>query len=165
MHRDPHDVPVDPQASGLRTELLFEASLELGAVHDVGKTPSGTRRIRYLEGGTFSGPNLRGEILPGGGDWILVRADGVRSLDIRTALRTDDGELIYVVSRGLMVISPANYERVFAGEWVDPAEYYFRTTPLFETAAEKYQWLNRTVAASVGRLTATRVEQTVYAIL
>ena len=29
---------------------------------------------------------------------------------------------------------------------VDPASYYFRINPLFETAAEKYDWINRIIA-------------------
>jgi len=51
------------------------------------------------------------------------------------------------------------------GEAVDPSEYYFRTTPVFETASEKYGWLNRIVAVGIGRMTPTGVGYKVYAIL
>ncbi len=37
------------------------------------------------------------------------------------------------------------------GENVDPAEYYFRTAIAFETAAAKYDWLNRIIAIGTGR--------------
>jgi Protein of unknown function (DUF3237) len=35
------------------------------------------------------------------------------------------------------------------GESIDPASYYFRTATRFETASEKYAFLNRIVAVSV----------------
>jgi Protein of unknown function (DUF3237) len=36
------------------------------------------------------------------------------------------------------------------GEEVDPADYYFRITPRFETAVPRYDWMNRIVAVGVG---------------
>jgi uncharacterized protein DUF3237 len=151
--------------AGLATEFLFELNLDLEPSQVVGATPNGDRRIRYFKGGSFTGPKLRGEVLPGGGDWLLLRPDGARTLDIRLTLRTDAGHPIYVVSRGILHISPEDFQRIAAGEEVDSAEYYLRTTPLFETSAEELDWLNRVVAVSVGRLTATKVVQTIYAVL
>jgi len=149
----------------LLTELLFEIHAMMAPPEVVGPTPNGDRRVRYIQGGHFEGPKLKGDILPGGGDWLLLRPDGARTLDVRLTLRTDDGHLIYAVSRGFLNISPENYQRIAAGEEVDPSQYYFRTTPLFETSAEKLDWLNRVVAVSVGRLTKTTVVQRVYAVL
>ncbi len=151
--------------SGLSSELLLEVSVGWGAAHAVGATPNGDRRIRYLDGGTFHGPRLRGEVLPGGGDWVLLRPDGTRTLDVRATLRTDDGHLIYLVSRGIFDVAPSTFARILAGEEVDPSEYYLRLTPTFETASEPYGWLNRLVAVSVGRFTTTAVHQVVYAVL
>ena len=103
-------------------------------------------------------------MLPGGGDWVLVRKDGVSQLDVRITLRTDDGALIYVTYRGISTMTPEMRQRILKGEVVNPSEYYFRTTPVFETAAEKYAWLNKLVAVGVGRRTRTGVEYSVYAI-
>jgi hypothetical protein len=36
------------------------------------------------------------------------------------------------------------------GETVDPASYYFRTTPRFETAAPAYAFLNRILTVASG---------------
>ncbi|HVR07058.1 MAG TPA: DUF3237 domain-containing protein [Thermoanaerobaculia bacterium] len=149
----------------LRTELLFEIRADLGEVQEVGATPAGFRRVRLVKGGVVSGPKLAAEVLPGGGDWLLIRGDGVRALDVRITFRADDGHLVYAAAEGLLAISPETFARVLAGEDVDPSEYYFRTTPRFETASEKYAWLNRVVAVSVGRFTAAAVYQTVYAVL
>ena len=100
----------------------------------LGDTPLGTRRILYMKGGSFSGPRLRGRILPGGGDWVLLRRDGVAQLDIRLTLRTDDEELIYVSCDGIFDIAPDARKRILQGEELDPSEYYFRTSFTFETA-------------------------------
>lgn len=151
--------------AGLTTEFLFEISVNLDRPLVVGPTPNGDRRIRPVTGGRFAGPKLQGEVLPGGADWLLLRPDGSRSLDVRLTLRTDGGHLVYAISRGILDMSPDIYDRIAAGEEIDPARYYFRTTPLFEAAAEEIAWLNRTVAVSSGRMTATEVIQTVYAVL
>ena len=41
-------------------------------------------------------------------------------------------------------------DKVNKGEFVDPALYYFRTAILFETASEKYSWLNGIIAIGTG---------------
>jgi len=142
----------------------MQMSAELEDSQQVGETPVGGRRIVYVKRGQFDGARLRGQVLPGGGDWVLVRKDGVSQLDVRITLRTDDGALIYVTYRGISTMTPEMRQRILKGEAVNPSEYYFRTTPVFETAAEKYAWLNRLVAVGVGRRTRTGVEYSVYAI-
>jgi hypothetical protein len=153
--------------AGVNTEFLFEvtADLERDTVQELSGTPRGVRRILYVRGGSFAGPKLKGEVLPGGGDWLLVRPDGVREVDVRSTLRTDDGHLIYVTYRGIIHSSPEVTQRMAQGEVVDPSEYYFRTAPFFETGSEKYAWLNRLVGIGIGRRTATGVGYAVYAIL
>ena len=103
-----------------------------------------------MKGGTFEGPRLKGEVLPGGGDCLVFRPDGAGELDVRATLRTDDGHLIYTYYRGIIQASPEVTQRVAQGESVDRSEYYFRTAPVYETASEKYSWLNRIVAVAVG---------------
>src|SRR4051812_40827530 len=53
-----------------------------------------------------AGPRLRGAVLPGGGDWVSVRKDGVSELDVRITLKCDDGSLIFVSYRGVADIPP-----------------------------------------------------------
>ena len=69
--------------AGGQTELLFELQMDLDqeAAQRVGATSRGTRLIGYIKGGTFEGPKLKGDVLPGGGDWLLIRPDGVREPD------------------------------------------------------------------------------------
>ena len=55
-------------------------------------------------------------------------------------------------------------QRIRQREIVDPAEYSFRTTPVFETGSEKYGWLNPIIAVGVGGRTPRGVAYTVYAM-
>ncbi len=149
----------------LRTELLFEVSVDLEPPQDVGATPHGNRQIYNVKGGTFEGPKIKGEVLPGGADWLLFRPDGAGELDVRATLRTDDGHLIYTYYRGIVQVPPQVMQRIQQGEDVDPSEYYFRTAPVYETASEKYGWLNRIVAVAMGRFAPNWVGYKVYAVL
>lgn len=149
----------------LKAELLCEVSVDLEEPQNVGATPHGNRQIYCVKGGTFEGPKLKGEVLPGGGDWLLLRPDGAGELDVRGTMRTDDGHFIYIYYRGILHAPPEVMARMAQGEAVDPAEYYFRTAPFFETASEKYGWLNRVVAVGVGKFAPNWVGYTVYAIL
>jgi hypothetical protein len=148
----------------LQYEFLMQFTVELDPAQVIGDTPQGDRRIIPVIGGSFSGPQLKGQVLAGGGDWLLFRKDGAAQLDVRTTLRTDDGALIYVSYRGVSVIPPDVRQRIMGGQDVDPARYYFRTTPYFETASEKYSWLNKLVTVGVGKRTKTSVIYSIYAI-
>src|SRR5438034_1976072 len=67
----------------------------------LGAVPHGTRVIAPITSGTFEGPRLRGRVLPGGGDWTLLRSDAVLELDLRITLETGDGALMSMTSFGL----------------------------------------------------------------
>lgn len=160
MHRQLGTNPLEP-----RSELLYEISMPLETAQDIGAAPGGHRRILYVKGGEFSGPRLKGQVLPGGGDWTLGRTDGSSRLDVRITLRTDDDALIYACYHGILYAAPDVLRRLRAGEVVDPADYYFRVVPFFETAVDKYAWLNRVIAVGVGQRTPTGVTYKVYTLL
>ncbi|MGH7041567.1 MAG: DUF3237 domain-containing protein [Acetobacteraceae bacterium] len=127
----------------IRTRHLFTMRLQVGDSQVIGAGPAGDRRIGLVAGGSFTGERLRGTVLPGGADWIITRPDGTMALDVRIALQTDDGAMIGFAYRGLRHGPPNVMARLARGEAVDPALYYFRTIGSFETAAPKYDWLNR----------------------
>lgn len=135
----------------LASQFLFELSIDIDAPQPVGATPAGKRYIAYVREGRFNGPQLAGRVLPGGGDWVIVRSDHVFQLDVRITLETDDGALIYTTYRGARHGSADVMRRIAAGVPVNAEEYYFRTTPYFETAAERYAWLNGIVAVGIGQ--------------
>ena len=116
----------------------------------LGSGPHGIRSIVPVTGGDFEGPRLRGKVLPGGGDWLLMRSDGVLELDLRVTLETDDHALIYMMFQGLRHGPPDAMAALGGGEVVDPARYYFRTLPRFETSTNTYAFLNRVITVGIG---------------
>lgn len=135
----------------IQTRDLFTLRLNAGTTQQIGETPLGKRIIVPITGGTFEGDRLRGTIEPGGADWMTLRPDGVTMLDVRVVLRTDDDALVMLTYQGLRHGPPEVMVRLAAGDPVDPAEYYLRTTLCFETSAERYLWLNKIVAVATGR--------------
>jgi Protein of unknown function (DUF3237) len=131
----------------IRSRPLMTVRITAAPPQKMGAVPNGIRIIVPVTGGDFGGPRLRGRILAGGGDWLLLRPDGVLELDLRITLETDDHALIYMT-----------FSR---GEAVDPASYYFRTVPRFETSAEQYAFLNRIITVGVGE---TRSDGAVHRI-
>ena len=155
---------MSPSTPTLRGELLYRMSLEVAPPLDLGATPQGRRLLFPFKGGRFEGPDLSGEVLTTGGDWLIDRADGAMVLDVRRTLRTDDGHLIYAFYRGLLVAAPAVRQKMERGEPVAADEMYFRTTPVFETGSDKYGWLNRIISVGIGQVTATGVLLTVFKV-
>jgi len=145
----------------VRARPLFVMRLDVKPLIVVGPTPGGYRRIGMVSGGRFEGERLSGEVLDGGTDWQTVRGDGAVALDARITLKTNDGELISMTYRGLRHGPVDVIQRMDKGEVVDAASYYFRTNPLFETSATKYDWINRVIAVGVGH---RRAEGPIYSI-
>jgi hypothetical protein len=123
----------------------MELRVDVGVPVEVGNVAGGRRRIISILGGRFDGPDVRGSVLSGGADWQIVRGDGFTELDTRYTLRTDRDELIYIRNAGIRHAAPEIMQKLLAGERVDPALVYFRTVPVFETAAPRLQWLTRAI--------------------
>ena len=149
------------------TEFLFTTHINLQPAIDGGPTPAGHMLTVYVTGGSFEGPTLRGKVLAGGGDWLRLRADGSGALDVRIWLETDDGARIYMTYGGRLVVPPELLAQAMDfdhAQAVDPARYYFRTQPLFETGHPAYAHLNTLVAIGVGRVGHGGVTYDVYAV-
>ncbi len=130
---------------------LYRLEAALGEPLDFGDFAQGRRQIVPLTGGTFTGPELHGNLLPGSSaDWQIVLPDGTTLGDTRYTLQTDDADLLYVQSRGVRHGSAEVLARLARGETVDATEYTFRTSTRIETAAPTLEWLNKGVFISVG---------------
>jgi len=149
----------------VRTRPLFVMRLDVRKLQIIGATPGSFRRIGVVPGGVFEGERLCGEVLEGGSDWQAVRPDGVTALDVRLVLKTKDDALIGMTYRGLRHGPVGVIERIERGEVVDPDSYYFRTNPLFETAAPQYDWINRVIAVGVGHRLAEGPVYSVFEVL
>jgi hypothetical protein len=134
-----------------RLTRIYRLEATLGQPLDLGDVSQGHRRIVPQTGGTFTGPELNGKLLPGASaDWQIVLPDGTALGDIRYTLQTDIGELLYVQSRGVRHGSAEVLARLARGEDVDASEYTFRTLTQIETAAPALDWLNKGIFISVG---------------
>ena len=115
--------------------------------------PFGTKVVATVTGGTFVGPKITASLPDGvaAGDWLTILADGTFALDVRVSLRTDDGADIFVTYTGF-------------GTRNDDGTATIRTAPRFETADERYAWLNGLFCVALGTTTPDGVEYDVYAI-
>ena len=157
--------------TALSSEPLCVADFRVeGAIMDLGASPFGIRRVGYVSGGSFEGAKLSGEILPGGGNWSqngqLEPGVGVGVFDARALWRTHDGAMIYVSYTGRSVV-PSDVSAQFRdpqAEPVDPARYYIRIAPVFETSDPRYAWLNGVLAVGCGERMPWGVRHCIFAI-
>jgi len=115
-----------------RTEWIYDAVVLLQKEIPHGQTIRGKRFRVPIIGGDFSGPSIRGKIIPGGFDWQLLRSDGYWEIQAEYFMETHDGAQIHVLNRGLWH-SPN-------GDW--PADYNI-STPQFEAPDGPYAWMNQ----------------------
>lgn len=154
-----------------RPLCVADITLEKDAPIALGRSPWRNRRVSYIGGGTVTGDRVRGVVCAGGGDWselgVDEAGDALTLIDVRSLWRTHDDADIYVTYQGRLVI-PKDVLGVFRNpdevERLDPQRYYFRVTPVFETADPRYGWLNRTVAIGLGRRTGAGVRYTIFEI-
>ena len=86
-----------------------------------------------IVGGRFEGKGIRGVVIPGGGDFPVLRPDGVEVIDALYRLRTDDGVTIIIHNVGL----------TYPG--AKPGDEHYRLAPQFIAPVGKYDWLNRNI--------------------
>ena len=128
--------------------FVFEEVATLGPVQVIGETPNGRRQAIPITGGTFSGPGIKGRILPGGADLQLVRSDGSTMIDADYMLETDDHAIIHVRNVGLIVRDAKG------------GLGYAWAAPTFNAPNGKYGWLNNalfisSISAATGGVTIT----------
>jgi hypothetical protein len=157
--------PTTAPPRGIALAHLFELRAQVGAPVVGHESARGLRRVVPVLGGTFEGERIRGTILPGGADHQLIRPDGVAELDVRLALRTDDGASLYMTVQGVRTASPEVTARIAAGEDVDPAQYYFREALRFETGEARLTWMNGRLFVATGERRPTHVGLSVYEVL
>jgi hypothetical protein len=128
----------------LSLDHAFTITAKIAEPREIGTTPSGYRRVIGITGGTVAGPVLNGEVLPGGADWNVIRADGAVHVWARYEILSDGGDVIAVTNEGF---GPGRDRASATGR---PAPWSCPTRPCFETAAPALAWLN--TASFVGEL-------------
>ncbi len=134
-----------------KLEHAFTISIDLTGLRWVKPSSQGaTRAAIYAASGTVEGPRLNGRVIPmSGGDFPLVRPDGVIDFDARYLLEADDGAVIYMQNRGYRWGSEEAMAKMARNEPVRPDEYYMRVSPKFDAPAGPHEWLSRHVFVGV----------------
>ena len=127
-------------------------------------TPVGTRLTYVVRRGRCEGPRIAGDILPGGGDWILFGTDRVARLDVRGTLRTDDGAHVHITNTGRVLMDDDAAARFAAGELIRHDQMVARSSPLFDTDDERYRWINAVHTVAINQVSLTEVHYRVFAV-
>jgi hypothetical protein len=136
----------------LKTEFLFRMVLHAGTPQMAAAGGGKELRVIPVTGGTFEGPSLKGELIPGTtADWLRVEPDGTAHMDVRLVMRTEKGQHFYMQYSGVRSGPPEVLAKLGRGEAVAPSEYYFRIAVRFETSDPELAWLNRVLAVGVGQ--------------
>lgn len=145
-------------------EYAFTVTATLLPPVEQGTVDGGRKRFIAITGGTVDGPLLQGTVLAGGGDWQTILPGGLTRVEARYFLKAADGTVIEVTNPGVRTGSPQIIERLAKGENVDPAAYYFRTTPRFDVADGKHDWMRRHAFVARGIRRPDRVEIDFYVV-
>ena len=151
-----------------KIERAFHVVFSVAGGTPVGVTPEGFRNVGYLGGGTVTGPEINGIVVPGGADWACLRPDGVLMINVNTMIKTDDEAIIQMTYTGVVDMGEDAYAKA-AGGARRQGVYAPRSVPRLITAAEKYKWVNRRQFIGIGKLdaqpTGTTVPYDVYQII
>ena len=147
-------------------EFVLAVECKLADPVQFGETFEGPRRMITITEGVFEGPDIKGTVLPtAAADWQYTRADGVTQAEAIYALQSDDGEFIQIENYGLRFGPDEVMKRLAAGKEVEPAEYYFRTTPRFKAPIGKYDWLNKGIFIGTGARYASSIKLWFYKVI
>lgn len=128
----------------------------------MGPCPDGMRIIYRIDSGEVSGPRINGIVR--GGDWMVVRRDGVGVAESRITYETSDGALLLSRYSGILDLGPQGYERAQRNDF-DPHPPVV-LAPQFITSHPNWLWLNRLQCIAVGRanMTDLSLRVDIYAI-
>lgn len=149
-----------PHSGGLSApELEYLTHLEIlvGTPVEVGQTHAGLRRMIPILGGSATGQELTGTILPGGADFQVLRSETVTYLDARYVIESDTGERVFVTNLAYRTGSAEDVAALVRGEQVPAERIYFRCAPRFEVSGAELSWLESTVVIGSGRREPDRV--------
>ena len=141
---------VDVRAPELEYVGTYEAMLKPPLEVD---GPFGMRQILEILGGEYrAASGERGDLLTGGGDWLLAGEDGYGRLDVRAQIRMEDGATLFVQYLGVLEMNEAVQTALANGTATNFDDQYFRTTPRFEVSDPNYAWLQQGVFIGQGRV-------------
>jgi Protein of unknown function (DUF3237) len=151
-------------ASPIALELFAHVDVELPRATVFGATPEGIRMAFYIKSGRWYGPHVRARYKSEGGDWLLVRKDGIAIPDVRATLETEDGALFYYRVTGTLDLGPDGYARTLANDL--PQSVPISVVGQISTSSEQWKWVNRRtfVGAGVVDLKVGRAQYDIFSV-
>jgi hypothetical protein len=147
----------------IETRHLCDFSIDFEPIQYI-PTGIGVRANYVVKEGVVTGERFNGELVAGGGDWVVVGTDQIARLSVRATIRADDGELVFVTNTGRIDLRDGIGERLLAGERLGPTDLYARSSPLFETGSQTYGWLNSIVTVALNGLAPQHVDYEIYEV-
>lgn len=149
-----NSVKPDSLYKDFKTEFMWEAKVKISGMINVGESKRGVRRVIPITGGTFSGPKIKGVVLPGGEDWQLVRPDGDTELNARYLMKTDDGYTFQVLNQALIHVDATT------------KAFYCKSVLDFEVPEKSpYSYLNHAIFLGTLRMPALKPGEEPYVII
>lgn len=128
-------------------------------------SPKGTRQFWQVSEATLSGPKIHAKLAGAGLDWMAMSDDGFWRPDVRAQFLTDDGALVLMLYTGLVEQSDRFKAAAEGDEETGWDDQYMRLSVGFDTGAERYRWLNRSLFIARGRLLGTgHIEYEIYIV-
>jgi hypothetical protein len=144
--------PLPPDQTIPQLQYAWEERVDLDRSQLIGQAGTGTAFTVPITGGTFSGPDIEGTIVPGGADYQLLDHQGVFHVDAIYMLKTSDGQYIKVVNEGVVRYDPHGL-------------MYFYTQPKFTAGPGRYEYLNKTIFVGRGLFDGTKLVIRFYQIV
>jgi hypothetical protein len=138
----------DTTKGGLELIPLARVSVRAGAYFRLNGGPFGNRVIAGVSDGRSDGARFSGNIVGPGGDWAMPSGGDAMLLEVRQVVETDDGAIVYVTYNGRCDRSRGTYT----------------VAPTFQTADERYAWLNAVQAVGKGRFEDGRLNYDMYEV-
>jgi len=136
-------VPHESWSCGLPTGIpspesgtpVFDVTMTLDRVADVGKTQYGRRTVAIVRGGNVTGARLTAAVTAGALDFALTLANGVIEIEQRLVLLTGDGKYIFVRGAGtgpdakdVRVVMDFEAPNASEAAWLNSGTYVARRT-------------------------------------
>ena len=141
----------------VRLNPLTRMTATVQSISSTRRMPFGVRQNYIVSGGKLEG-RLNGQILPGGGDFLLVDPQGIGQIDARLTWQLDDGGIVYVQYLGRVVMSDKVAEAFKTGGETQFGDTHFVTQLRFEAGGD-HGWMNGVVAIGEGRVAPGRCIQ------